>query len=454
MSVSLCGARSAEIEGALRARLATADRILRLAALCRKAESEAERVAPFGALAALTPGLPTETLALASPRELAGRLADLALGHQAAARIAAAEAHLPPQLATCIVQELTEEAAGVPKLAPVHLPKTEPAGWADDDLIQVHYPNREDAGGTPCEALTAGGAPEQAGGAAAGAGVSDNDACELVGAQDLAAESQEALLAHTGFSMDSELSADGATGFMGDQEAAEGSSPVADALAADGGSPVGLHAPGSSEAEVNEQDMGRASARDSGPASLVAASLAPGTLVSASEQPYDQGVQRGNPEQAEEELCTTDGHNSAEHEPLPSTALQAVARSAASPAGRSGMGSRNVNATDALALPAAPGGVAAEQGGGWCHALDERGRSVPRERLLDNAYRRCNKARAVLPPHARAGACTSPACPHELLGLRVQLRNVESAVLLPSLQWLWPVLMQPLGPTHGSCSLL
>ncbi|KAK9835217.1 hypothetical protein WJX81_006428 [Elliptochloris bilobata] len=35
--------RSAAIEGALRARLATADRIVRLAALCRKAESEAER---------------------------------------------------------------------------------------------------------------------------------------------------------------------------------------------------------------------------------------------------------------------------------------------------------------------------------------------------------------------------------------------------------------------------
>ena len=101
---------------------------MRLAALCRKAESEAERVAPFGALATLTPCLPTESLALASPRELAERLADLALGHQTASRIAAAEAHLPPQLATCIVQELTEEAAGVPKLAPVHLPETEPAG--------------------------------------------------------------------------------------------------------------------------------------------------------------------------------------------------------------------------------------------------------------------------------------------------------------------------------------
>lgn len=401
----------------MRARLDTADRIMRLAALCRKAESEAERVAPFGALAALTPGLPTETLALASPRELAERLADLALGHQTAGRIAAAEAHLPPQLAKCIVQELTEEAACVPKLAPVHLPETEPAGWADDDLIQVHYPSRDDAGDAPSPSLTAAGASEQAGRSAAiaSAGADDSDAWEVIGALDLAAgaESQEAPLAHTGFSMDSEVSADGIIGFMGDQEAAQGFSPVADALAADGGSPVGLYAPGSSEAEVTEQETQRPPARVSGRAAPVAASSASGIVSSALEQPCDRDVQRTDAGQTEEALHAAEAalvQDDAADEPLPNTVLLAVARSTASPAGRSGMGSRNLNFTDALALPAAPDGGAVEQGGGWCHALDERGRPVPRERLLDNAYRRYNKARAVLPLPER-WAWPSPACP-------------------------------------------
>ena len=406
--------RSAAIEAALRARLATADRIMRLTALCRKAESEAERVAPFGALAALTPGLPTEALARASPRELADRLADTTLGHQAAAHIAAAEAYLTPQLATCIVQELTEEAACVPKLGPVHLPETEPAGWADDDLIQVHYPSRDNAGAAPCEARAAEGAPEQASGAAAGAGADDGDAWEVIGALDLAAgaEWQEAPLAHTGFSMDSELSADVISGFIGDQEAAGGSSPVAHALAADGGSPVGLYAPGSSAAEVPEPDTGRVSARDSSPAAPVAAGSALGMLSSALEQPCDQNAQRADAGEAEEELHASEAayvQDDAATEPLPSTALHTVAQSTTPPAGRSHMGSGNLVAADALALPAAPGGGAAEQGGGWCHALDELGRPVPRERLLDNAYRRYNKACAVL-AHRTAEACISPAC--------------------------------------------
>lgn len=402
---SLCCARSATIEAALRARLATADRIMLLAALCRKAESEAERVAPFGALATLTSCLPTETLALASPRELAERLADLALGHQTAGRIAAAEAYLPPQLATCIVQELTEEAACVPKLAPVDLPETEPAGWADEDLIQVHYPSRNDAGDARSPTVPGMGASEQAGRAAitASAGADDADAWEVIGAQDLAAgtDSQEAPLAHMGFSMDSELSADVTTGFMGDEKAAGGTSPVVIALEADGGSPVGLYAPDSSAAEVPETDTGRASARDSSPAVLVAGSFAPGTLSSALEQPYDQRIQPTNAEEAEEELHASEAayvQDDAADEPQPSTALQAVAQSTATLAGRSHMGSGNVNIADALALPAAPDESAEEQGGGWCHALDERGRPVPREQLLDNAYRRYNKARTVNAP--------------------------------------------------------
>ena len=391
------GKRSAAIEGALRARLATADRIMRLAALCRRAESEAERVAPFGALAALTPCLPTQTLALTSPRELAERLAGMGLQHQTAARIAAAEAHLPPQLATCIVQELTEDAAGVPKPAHLPLPEQEPAGWADGGLIQVHYPSHGNAGDAPGEAMTAAGAPEQAGCTAANAavGVDNGNAWELIGAQDLAAtaELQEAPLARTGFSMDSDMSAGGAAFFTDDQEAAAGFfSPAADALAAEGDSPLQLYAPGSGKAEAPEQDADRAAVHDSSPAAAAAAGSAAGALPS--EAAHAHCGEAEAPLASEASQVQSD----AASKPRTSTALQSFVGAPALLAGRShAPGSESLDAVQGscvLALPAASGGGAAEQGSGWCHALDARGLPVPRERLLDNAFRRYNKARA------------------------------------------------------------
>ena len=62
---------SAAVEATLLGRLAIADRILRLAALCRKAEAEAERIMPFGTLPALTAGLTTQTSFRPPPARLA-----------------------------------------------------------------------------------------------------------------------------------------------------------------------------------------------------------------------------------------------------------------------------------------------------------------------------------------------------------------------------------------------
>ncbi len=138
-------ARSAAIEGTLRERLATAERILRLAALIRKAEVEAERALPLGAAAALAPALDTRTLLLAGPAALADALA-LAGGAVRAARAGGA---CPPCLPrarspTCQVLEDGEEA---PPAAAGAAPKpltgtggpvrSRPTGGAADSPVQV-----------------------------------------------------------------------------------------------------------------------------------------------------------------------------------------------------------------------------------------------------------------------------------------------------------------------------
>lgn len=52
---------------------------------------------------------------------------------------------------------------------------------------------------------------------------------------------------------------------------------------------------------------------------------------------------------------------------------------------------------------------------GWCHALDEHGLPVPHERLLDNAYRRYNKARRAPCWDSSSDVQTWAACGDALL---------------------------------------
>ena len=145
MIVARLSTRSAAVEGTLRERLATAERILRLAAHIRKAEAEAERALPLGAAAALAPALDTRTLLLAAPAALAEALS-LAGGAMRAARAGGACLPCLPRARSPTCQVLDDAAEGPPAAAgaaPASLTglagpvRSRPPGVAVDSPVEV-----------------------------------------------------------------------------------------------------------------------------------------------------------------------------------------------------------------------------------------------------------------------------------------------------------------------------
>lgn len=433
---------SAAVEATLLGRLAIADRILRLAALCRKAEAEAERIMPFGTLPALTAGLTTQTLISASPRALGSRLAVA----QQALFGAAAVGSTPPQPATCLVQEISADALGTCTIEGASLSiaitagggmpsqpsgnllrelsadaqgaspaesaglptglgcleeQQEAADWADADLdadlseLQHSEPIPESnlAGAPAVTVQTA---------AHAHGGSNEDDAWQLVSVADTAAgaggpEQGPAFSDGTG-----EAVVDAATAV--DQRA--------DDAAAEGAEPHHAHgAPQYGQVSVPRHEAGDVfvvhDARDAtqektrGPA---------GTRLGAALQ---------------------EAGRSAEHDaPVGVEALADPGGSGVE--GGSVLGKAGLEVTGGLDLPAQLAkhldGSASVQSG-WCHALDEHGLPVPHERLLDNAYRRYNKARcapcwdsssdAQLGRHAEMLCCLSlPGTPSPPVAMR------------------------------------